>query len=88
MTWPACVHFMNAIRATVSATATAKATTCARLNAVPAARSTTEDSHGRMMRKSPVHITSAMFCSAVDRPTVVKICTLCEAWITPLMTST
>ena len=64
-----------------------KATTCERLNAVPATRTMANDSQGRTVRKSPVHSTSATFCSAVDRPTVVKICTLWEAWITPRITS-
>ena len=65
-----------------------KATTCERLKAVPPARTSVEACQGRTKRKSPDHSTRATFCSAVDRPTVVKICTLCEAWMTPRMTST
>src|SRR5213592_3889292 len=45
ITRPVCVHFMKANSAMVSATATAHATTCERLNAVPATRRTTDECH-------------------------------------------
>jgi hypothetical protein len=64
------------------------ATTCDRLKAVPATRTGVNACQGRTVWKSPDHSTRARFCSAVDRPTVVKIYTLCEAWMTPCMTST
>src|SRR5438034_8764254 len=73
MTRPEWVHFMKAKRASVRATAMANATTWERLNAVPSTRITTEECHGRSVRKSPVQTTSATFCSAMDSPTVVKI---------------
>ena len=62
--------------------ATAKAITWERLKAAPRMRTTTEDSHGLTKRKSPVQSTRATFCSAVERPTVVKIWTLWLAWMT------
>ena len=55
---------------------------------VEPARSTVERCQGRTKRKSPDQATSATFWRTTERPTVVKICTLWEAWMTPRMTST
>ena len=87
ITRPACVHFMKATSARVSVTAMREATTWVRLKVVEPARSTVERCQGRTNRKSPDQATSATFWSTVESPTVVKIWTLCEAWMTPRMTS-
>ncbi len=88
ITRPVCVHFMKAKSGTVSAMAMTNATTCERLKAVPATRIPRTGVPGPHVAEVTGHGTSATFCSAVDSPTVVKICTLCEAWMTPRMTST